>query len=56
MSDEVRRPQPAVPEVPPRSAAGEAFNEVLLRVLSLNGRFTAGGEELARPARAWRAG
>lgn len=50
MSDDVRRPQPAGPEVPPRSAAGEAFNEVLLRVLSLNGRFTAAGEELARPS------
>jgi DNA-binding MarR family transcriptional regulator len=33
-----------------RSAAGEAFNDVLLKVLSLNGRFTSAGEALTRPA------
>lgn len=50
MSQEIHRPRPAVQEVPPRSSAGEAFNDVLMRVLSLNGRFTAAGEELAKPA------
>lgn len=33
-----------------RSAAGEAFNDVLMLVLRLNGSFTAAGEALARPA------
>ena len=36
--------------MPPRSPAGEAFNEVLLLVLRLNGSFTAAGEALAKPA------
>jgi len=35
---------------PPRSVAGEAFNDVLLQVLRLHGSFTAAGEALARPA------
>lgn len=42
--------QDAVKSVPPRSPAGEAFNEVLLLVLRLNGSFTAAGEALARPS------
>ncbi len=50
MSSRSQDRRPAACEVPPRSAAGETFNDVLLRVLSLNGRFTAAGEELARPA------
>jgi DNA-binding MarR family transcriptional regulator len=50
MSDHSQRRRPAVREVPPRSAAGEAFNDVLMLVLSLNGRFTAAGEALAKPA------
>ena len=50
MSPRIQRPRPAVREVPPRSSAGEAFNDVLMKVLSLNGRFTAAGEELAKPA------
>jgi len=37
-------------KTPPRSPAGEAFNNVLLLVLRLHGSFTAAGEALARPA------
>jgi DNA-binding MarR family transcriptional regulator len=42
--------QHAVKSPAPRSAAGEAFNDVLMLVLRLNGSFTAAGEALARPA------
>lgn len=42
--------QYAVKSPAPRSSAGEAFNDVLLLVLRLNGSFTAAGEALARPA------
>jgi DNA-binding MarR family transcriptional regulator len=50
MSLSLRIRQDAVKSVPPRSPAGEAFNEVLLLVLRLNGSFTAAGEALAKPA------
>lgn len=42
--------QHAVKMPAPRSAAGEAFNDVLLVVLRLHGSFTAAGEALAKPA------
>ncbi len=50
MSPSLGTRQDAVKSAPPRSPAGEAFNEVLLLVLRLNGSFTAAGEALARPA------
>jgi DNA-binding MarR family transcriptional regulator len=42
--------QDAVNTPPPRSPAGEAFNQVLGLVLRLQGSFTSAGEALARPA------
>ena len=42
--------QDAVKTPAGRSAAGEAFNDVLLLVLRLHGSFTAAGEALAKPA------
>lgn len=50
MFPSLRTRQDAVKSAPPRSPAGEAFNEVLLLVLRLNGSFTAAGEALAKPA------
>jgi DNA-binding MarR family transcriptional regulator len=50
MSPSLRTRQDAVKSPPPRSPAGEAFNEVLLLVLRLNGSFTAAGEALAKLA------
>jgi DNA-binding MarR family transcriptional regulator len=49
MSPTLEKRQDAVKSPPPRSPAGEAFNEVLLLVLRLNGSFTAAGEALAKP-------
>jgi DNA-binding MarR family transcriptional regulator len=46
----VQERQDAVKSPPPRSPAGEAFNDVLQLVLRLHGSFTAAGEALARPA------
>ena len=42
--------QDTVKPAAPRSPAGEAFNEVLVLVLRLNGSFTAAGEALAKTA------
>src|SRR5215469_977761 len=42
--------QDAVKMPTPRTAPGEAFNDVLLLVLRLHGSFTAAGEALAKPA------
>jgi DNA-binding MarR family transcriptional regulator len=50
MSPTVEKRQHAVKRLPDRSAAGEAFNEVLGQVLRLNGSFTTAGEALTRPA------
>jgi DNA-binding MarR family transcriptional regulator len=53
MSPTVPRRQHAVKDVPgpgARTPAGDAFTALLLQVIRLNGRFTAAGEALARPA------
>jgi DNA-binding MarR family transcriptional regulator len=42
--------QGAVKSLALRTPAGEAFNDVLMLVLRLNGSFTAAGEALAKPA------
>jgi DNA-binding MarR family transcriptional regulator len=53
MSSTVPRRQHAVKDVPEpgaRTPAGDAFTALLLQVIRLNGRFTAAGEALAKPA------
>jgi DNA-binding MarR family transcriptional regulator len=50
MSPALQERQDAVKPRPPRSPAGEAFNDVLTLVLGLHASFTAAGEALARPA------
>jgi DNA-binding MarR family transcriptional regulator len=49
MCSTVRIRQDAV-KPPERSAAGEAFNDVVEQVLRLHGSFTTAGEALAKPA------
>ena len=45
----IEKRQDAVKPPPPRSAAGEAFNDLLGAVLQLHGSFTTAGETLTRP-------
>jgi DNA-binding MarR family transcriptional regulator len=49
MSPTLDKRQHAVKLPPARTPAGDAFNQVLVLVLRLNGSFTAAGEALAKP-------